>query len=67
MNLTDLQKLAVQAGVFPSGNTTVLKNKLRKAFKALGGSACVQLTEKPFLDPSDPKNKAAIDLYNQDF
>ena len=67
MNLTDLQALAVKAGVFPSGNTTVLKNKLRKAFKALGGSGTVQLTEKPFVDPRDPKNKHIVDLYNRDF
>jgi len=67
MNLTDLQALAVKAGVFPSGNTTVLKNKLRKAFKALGGSATVQLTERPFVDPNDPKNKHIVDLYNKDF
>ena len=28
MNLSDMQELAVRAGVFPSGNKTVLKNKL---------------------------------------
>jgi hypothetical protein len=67
MNLTDLQALAVKAGVFPSGNKTVLKNKLRKAFKGVKGSGTVQLSEKPFLDPTDPKNKAAIDLYRQGF
>ena len=67
MNLTDLQALAVKAGVFPSGNKTVLKNKLRKAFKGVEGSGTVQLSEKPFLDPADPKNKAAIDLYKQGF
>lgn len=67
MNLTDLQALAVKAGVFPSGNTRVLKNKLRKAFKALGGTATVQITEKPFIDPTDPKNKDIVDLYNQGF
>ena len=67
MNLTDLQALAVKAGVFPSGNTRVLKNKLRKAFKALGGSATVQITDKPFIDPTDPKNKAIVDLYNEGF
>jgi hypothetical protein len=67
MNLTDLQKLAVKAGVFPSGNPTVLRNKLRKALKALGGSGTVQITNKPFIDPTDPKNKAIVDLYKQGF
>ena len=67
MNLTDLQAFAVKAGVFPSGNTRVLKNKLRKAFKALGGSATIQITERPLVDPTDPKNKAIVDLYKQGF
>ena len=67
MNLTDLQALAVKVGVFPSGNKTVLKNKLRKAFKGSKGTGTVQLTEKPFLDPTDPKNKDAVDLFKQDF
>ena len=39
MNLTDLRTLAVKSGVFPSGNKSTLKNKLRKEFKirAMGG------------------------------
>jgi len=65
MNLTDLQALAVKAGVFPSGNARVLKNKLRKAFKALGGSATIQLQNQPILDPKDPKNKEIVDLFNK--
>ena len=32
MNLTDLQAFAVKVGVFPSGNKTVLKNKIKRAF-----------------------------------
>ena len=36
MNLSDMQEIAVRAGVFPNGNKTVLKNKLIKAFKAQG-------------------------------
>lgn len=40
MGLNDLRTLAVKSGVFPSGNKTTLKNKLRKEFKlrAIGGS-----------------------------
>tara|TARA_Y100000356_G_C11240876_1_gene280863 strand:+ start:203 stop:622 length:420 start_codon:yes stop_codon:yes gene_type:complete len=32
MNLTQMQELAVKASVFPSGNKTTLKNKLKKDF-----------------------------------
>ena len=34
MNLTDLQAFAVKVGVFPSGNKTVLKNKIKRAFES---------------------------------
>ena len=34
MNLTDMQALAVRAGVFPSGTRPILRNKLKKAFHA---------------------------------
>ena len=33
MSLPELQSLAVETGVFPSGNRTTLKNKLKKEFK----------------------------------
>ena len=32
-NLADLREMAVKAGIFPSGNATVLRNKLRKGFE----------------------------------
>ena len=40
MSLNDLRTLAVKSGVFPSGNKTSLKNKLRKECKsrARGGA-----------------------------
>ena len=40
MSLNDLRTLAVKSGVFPSGNKTSLKNKLKKEFKirAMGGA-----------------------------
>jgi len=62
-NLTDLQSMAVRVGVFPSGNKTTLKNKLKKAFKAsLYGQGSVTLTGKPMdLDPNDPKHKEVLD------
>ena len=33
MSIPELQSLAVELGVFPSGNRTTLKNKLKKEFK----------------------------------
>ena len=33
MSIPELQSLAVELGVFPSGNKTTLKNKLKKEFK----------------------------------
>jgi len=32
-NLTDLREIAVNAGIFPSGNPTILKKKLIKGFQ----------------------------------
>ena len=65
-NLTDLQAMAVRVGVFPSGNKTTLKNKLKRAFKSsLVGRGSVQLTGKPLqLDPNDPKQKEILDWLN---
>jgi len=34
MNLTDMREMAVTAGIFPSGNRTVLKKKLIKGFSS---------------------------------
>lgn len=46
-NLTDLRELAVSAGIFPNGNATLLRNKLRKAFsdfiKGKDGAASTQI------------------------
>jgi hypothetical protein len=63
MNLTDLQAFAVKVGVFPSGNKTVLKNKIKRAFESsLHGQGSVQVMGQPItLDPSNPKQKEVID------
>lgn len=55
MNLTDLQSLAVSAGVFPSGNKTTLKNKLKKEFHAVvvGGKGRSFQVTKPMIDVND--------------
>tara|TARA_E500000178_G_C16601561_1_gene564905 strand:+ start:95 stop:490 length:396 start_codon:yes stop_codon:yes gene_type:complete len=66
MNLTDLQAFAVKVGVFPSGNKTVLKNKIKRAFdSSLYGKGSVQITGEPMkLDPKNPKHKEVIDYLN---
>ena len=63
MTITEMQELAVNAGVFPSGTKLTLKNKLTKAFKqyALGSNNVVQVT-KPIVDPDSPEGKALLDL-----
>lgn len=67
MNLTDMQAIAVRAGVFPNGNQTLLKQKLIKAFEAEGYgmvNAVIETDKKVDLDPKNPKHKAIIDYLN---
>ena len=67
INLTDLQAMAVRVGVFPSGNKTVLKNKVKRAFKSsLHGQGSVTLVGKPAvkLDPNNPQHKKVLDYLN---
>jgi len=63
MNLTEMQELAVKAGVFPSGTKMTLKTKLKKAFKqySLGSANVVQVT-RPILDPMSEEGKAFLKL-----
>ena len=63
MNLTDLQAFAVKVGVFPAGNKTVLRNKIKRAFESsLHGKGSVQVMGEPIkLDPNNPKHKEVID------
>jgi hypothetical protein len=63
MNLTDLQAFAVKVGVFPSGNKTVLKNKIKRAFDSSNvGQGAVQIIGAPTeLDPNNPKHKSVLD------
>jgi hypothetical protein len=52
MSLPELQSLAVETGVFPSGNRTTLKNKLKKEFKnrVFLGKGRVMNHTKPIAD-----------------
>lgn len=64
MNLSDMQALAVRAGIFPNGNQTILKQKLLKAFRAEGYgtvNAVMEGDKQVVLDPSNPKHKEIID------
>ena len=48
MTIPELQSLAVEVGVFPSGNRTTLKNKLKKEFRNrhfLGKGKIMQTTK----------------------
>ena len=56
MCLTDLQRLAAEAGVFPGGNKMALKNRLLKEFVSqTKGRRAAMGSQKPIIDPSDPK------------
>lgn len=54
MSVPEMQSLAVELGVFPSGNKTTLKNKLKKEFKKrfLQGKGNVIQTTSPLLETS---------------
>ena len=56
MSLTDLQRLEAEAGVFPGGNKMALKNRLLKEFVSqTKGRRAAMGSQKPIIDPSDPK------------
>ena len=56
MSLNDLQTLAANAGVFPGGNKMALKNRLLKEFVSqTKGRRAAMGSQKPIIDPSDPK------------
>lgn len=68
MNIREMQEMAVNASVFPSGNKTTLKNKLKKEFKTKFGSLNRPLhnsqVEKPIVDPESSVAKDIIDILN---
>lgn len=65
MNLTEMQELAVKAGIFPSGTKTTLKNKLLKEFKARSmGKYKKSTVEKPSIDPNSQAAGDLLDLIN---
>lgn len=65
MNLTEMQEIAVKAGIFPSGTKTTLKNKLLKEFKARSMGKYKKATvEKPSLNPNSKAAEDLLDLIN---
>jgi len=69
LSLTELQEMAVNAGVFPSGTKALLKNKLRKSFGQYthGGSRKVVQITKPIVDPESKQGKALLRLMQEGF
>jgi hypothetical protein len=61
-NLTDLREIAVGAGIFPSGNATVLRKKLIKGFEDFikGGSS-----QRPSIPINDSSKFPDSDLQSR--
>ena len=66
MNLSEMQAIAVKAGVFPSGTKMMLKTKLIKSFKKWeqGHGNVVQIT-RPIVDPDSEQGKALLNLIKE--
>ena len=67
MGLSELQTMAVNASVFPSGTKVSLKNKLKKAFKqflALNGRTPVPQASKAAIDPNSDAAKKFLEIMN---
>ena len=65
MTIPDLQSLAVELGVFPSGNRTTLKNKLKKEFRSRHflGKGRVMQTSRPLAN-YESMTKEQKELFN---
>tara|TARA_R110000824_G_scaffold182512_5_gene363449 strand:- start:1298 stop:1693 length:396 start_codon:yes stop_codon:yes gene_type:complete len=68
MNLSQMQELAVKASIFPSGNKTSLKNKLKREFRSRFGSDGEAVfnsqSEAPLMDPNSSLAKEIMDILN---
>lgn len=66
MSLSQLQEIAVEAGVFPSGTKTTLKNKLLKEYENRShGRYGASTTSKPIVDPNSQKAKDILRIINE--
>ena len=66
MTLPEMQSLAVELGVFPSGNKTTLKNKLKKEFskKFYTGKGAMISQTRPIISPEGmtPEQKKLFNI-----
>jgi hypothetical protein len=66
MGLSQLQEIAVQAGVFPSGTKTTLKNKLIKEYEnRTHGRYGASTSSKPIVDPKSKKAEEILRIINE--
>lgn len=67
-NLTDLREIAVTAGIFPSGNATILRKKLIKGFEDFvkgGGSRSSSIPiNNPAKFPNSDLQKRVDDIWS---
>jgi len=66
MSLSQLQEIAVEAGVFPSGTKATLKNKLLKEYENRShGRYGASTQSKPIVDPNSQKAKDILRIINE--
>jgi hypothetical protein len=67
MTLTDLQTMAIQVGILPSGNKLTLKNKIVRAFKSHAGAGAGYNIgfQKPLVDPSSDAAAEILRISNE--
>jgi len=65
MSLSQLQEIAVNAGVFPSGTKATLKNKLLKEYEnRTHGRYGAASSSKPIVDPNSARAKKILKILN---
>ncbi len=69
MTLTDLQALAINVGILPSGNKLGLKTKIMKAFKSHGGAGAGYNIgyQRPLVDPSSQAAEDILKISRENF
>jgi len=66
MSLSQLQEIAVNAGVFPSGTKATLKNKLLKEYEnRTQGRYGASTQSKPIVDPNSQRAKDILRIINE--
>jgi hypothetical protein len=69
MTLTDLQTMAIEVGILPSGNKLGLKNKILKAFKSHAGAGTGYNIgfQRPLVDPSSDAAAKILKISQEPF